>query len=249
MPEKTSTESLAKVQKAQARSLVYAYLSRGLLYPEPGIGGTSHDADASLDAAIAVLDSPGLAEAAQLVRQAFSTCDVGKLAVRYETVVGLASGCLPYETEYDQAHIFQKSQQLADVVAFYHAFGLALAPGLKERADHIGVELEFMHVLTAKEAYGLLNRHNADNVALCQDAQRAFLTAHLVPWVPSFGHRLIAADSDGPLGALGRLLLVFLSAEVATFALSLGKPVDLFEGEEDLGAGCETCPLTIETGK
>ena len=63
----------------------------------------------------------------------------------------ISKECPPYETEYGQAHIFEKSQSLADIAGFYQAFGVDLAPDLNDRLDHISVELEFMQRVSQRE--------------------------------------------------------------------------------------------------
>ena len=59
------------------------------------------------------------------------------------------------EIEYGDAQadpLFQP-HRLADLAAFYRAFGLELAADAAERQDHLCIELEFMSVLAAKEGY------------------------------------------------------------------------------------------------
>jgi hypothetical protein len=65
--------------------------------------------------------------------------------------------------------------RLADLAAFYRAFGLEVAEDADERHDHICLELEFMCVLAAKEAYALEHQLDAEVLTLCRDAQKRFL--------------------------------------------------------------------------
>lgn len=237
------------VERVQDRSTVYAYLSLALLYPdEETIEALGH-AQPLAEAAMSRLRIPETLETTRTMHEAFRARALSDLAALHERTFGLASGCLPYESEYDQRHVFQKSQQLADIVAFYRAFGLALAPDLKERADHISVELELMHVLAAKEAYALLEGHGADKVALCRQAQSAFLEAHLGSWVPSLATRLGEVDPTGPYGSIGRFLGAFLEAETDALALPATKPLDALEAEDELDPACETCPLVLGVGR
>ena len=69
-------------------------------------------------------------------------------------------------------------EKMADIAGFYRAFGVDFS----QRPDHIGAELEFMHLLTAKEAQASIGE-NRENVELCLDAQRKFLSSHLGRWI------------------------------------------------------------------
>lgn len=133
-----------------------------------------------------------MADALQQAGRQLNTLSDAGLEKEYLSVFGhiISTDCPPYETEYDQAHVFQKSQTLADLSTFYQAFGVGLNPDLKERLDHISVEMEFMSLLTAKEAYAYLHDHGEDKAALCQRAQKGFLATHLAVWIKTFVHRL-----------------------------------------------------------
>jgi TorA maturation chaperone TorD len=76
--------------------------------------------------------------------------------------------------------------RLADLAAFYRAFGLEVAEDAGERQDHICLELEFMCVLAAKEAYAHEHQLDSDQLAQCRDAQKKFLREHLGRWTPAF---------------------------------------------------------------
>ena len=134
--------------------------------------------------------------------------------------------------------------RLADLAAFYRAFGLDMTPDATERQDHICVELEFMSVLAAKEAYALDQRLGGDAVEVCRDTERKFLREHLGRWVPAFGRRLLATAGPGALGALGDFVRAFVECECVRFGVRPGsedlmlRPVDE-EGERL----CENCAI------
>lgn len=117
----------------------------------------------------------------------------------------------PYETEFTGgANDFLKNQDLADLMGFYRAFGLD--PAQQERPDHIGVELEFMHVLALKEA--LAHQHGeSEQAAVCADAQKKFFRDHLGRWAQAYGAALMRLPHTPP-GAFYRLLGYLLDALV-----------------------------------
>ena len=132
--------------------------------------------------------------------------------------------------------------RLADLAAFYSAFGLELACDADERQDHICLELEFICVLAAKEAYALENQLDAEELALCRDAQKKFLREHLGRWTPAFARRLASTTSDASLRALADFTRVFIESECARFAVNPGgedlllRPVD--QAAESMCASC-----------
>lgn len=126
--------------------------------------------------------------------------------------------CPPYETEYGYGNIFQKTNAMADVAGFYRAFGVDLAPDSHERVDCITTELEFMHLLTAKEAEAI-ETDNATGRKTCRSAQEKFLSEHLGRWARGFSQVLEEQTGPGlyPAAALAARLV---SCEAGSFGLT-----------------------------
>ena len=131
----------------------------------------------------------------------------------------ISKECPPYDTEYGAAHIFQKTQMLADIAGFYRAFGLETAPDLHERVDHVSVELEFMRFLCLKEFYALEQGHSAERLAQCREAQAKFLGEHVGRWAPGFARRLRELAGEGYYARMGELTDAFLTGELAALGI------------------------------
>ena len=84
----------------------------------------------------------------------------------------------PYEAEYRTEHFRQRTDLLADLMGFYQAF--AVSPD-HERPDHIACELEFVHLLSLKEALAIRDGRG-EQADICASARAKFLTEHLLLW-------------------------------------------------------------------
>jgi TorA maturation chaperone TorD len=127
-----------------------------------------------------------------------------------------------------------QSQELADISAFYRAFGLEISEGT-ERHDHISVELEFMGYLFFKEAYGKEKGHSAEKVALVQDGQRRFLKEHIGRWVPLFCRLLRKKGGDSFYGALANFTSIFIKKDMEVMGVQAkewGEPIRVTENLE-----------------
>lgn len=234
-------------EEAMGRSALYELLSLAFLYPNPGARETLAGGARKLEAWTGQGHQPGVARAlgdlaAALERSTDEALEGDHIAVFGHTV---SSDCPPYESEYGQAHIFQKSQALIDLGAFYQAFGVQANPDLKERPDHISVELEFMHLLTMKEAYAAKNSHGNGRVWICREAQEAFLAQHLVPWVRTFTVRMgEKVGSSNVYRSFAALLDAFLAGEAEAFRLETpaARPLKAEERTDD-SDGCEAGPV------
>ena len=208
------------IEAALDRSDLYRWLSLAFRYPDADLA--AHLQAPALIALEAMLERLAGEERDVLrpvlagLRAASSSLDLTALQSEHRRLFGHIESSLypPYETRYDIHHLFQQTQQLADIAGFYRAFGLELSDGANERPDYLAIELEFLHFLSFKEAYAL-EHHGPEQVGVTRDAEATFLRDHLLRWAPSFARRLKDQAGDGFYGQLAMVLLAFLKAEAA----------------------------------
>jgi len=137
----------------------------------------------------------------------------------------VSTDCPPYESEYGQAHVFQKSQTLADLTTFYDAFGAGINPELRERPGHLSVGMEFIHLLTFKEAYAQHHGHGEEKERLCKKAQISFLAVHLDGWVNTFVERLARKSGHSDIyTSLAVILRTFMDTEFDSHSIDARPP-------------------------
>jgi DMSO reductase family type II enzyme chaperone len=152
--------------------------------------------------------------------------------------------CPMNEIEYGdiKADPLFQPHRLADLGAFYAAFGLEMTPDAAQRQDYISIELEFMSVLAAKEAYALEHQLDDEQAAVCHEAQKKFLREHLGRWTPAFTRRLARMAGDTALGALAGFTREFITEDCARFKVIPGSEDLLLrstdESSESLCASC-----------
>lgn len=225
-PPGTPTRSdAAPADLALCRSAVWEALALGFRPPaeETVARLASPEGADGLAAIAAVLDAAAGSGLEPLTRALAVATSVEALRVAYGRLFGhTARGeAPPYETEYGEASLFEPQRELADLGAFFRAFGLRLDPGARERPDHVACECEFLLVLARKEAHA---RRIGDEAMLAATdrAARLFLRDHPGRWAPGFGTKLGRLDPDGFYGALGRLLAAFVAAECRRVDVAAG---------------------------
>jgi DMSO reductase family type II enzyme chaperone len=242
------------IDTAVARTFLYRFLAKAFEDPteDAWCWLTSAGIQPALRSAVVVLTEPeqtGLRDAAhdlaaRLKPEAFEAFQSDYLAAFGHAARGL---CPLNEIEYGdiKADALFQPHRLADLAAFYRAFGLELAGDATERHDHICLELEFMSVLAAKEAYALEHQLDADQLALCREAEKKFLREHLGRWTPAFTRRLAKMVGDGALGALADFTREFVASDCARFGVPPGSE-DLLLRPVDAAAEsiCASCGLT-----
>jgi DMSO reductase family type II enzyme chaperone len=217
-----------EVDLALCRSLLYEALSLGFHPPtdETVARLVSPEALRALADAVAVLDSAWDTDLVTVVRGLAGSLSLAwqeSLQGSFRALFGhtVRGRVPPYETEYGEDSLFQPPQEMSDLGGFYQAFGLTLRPSEHERIDHIACECEFLLFLARKEAYALVQ----EDAAMLEETRRAtrlFLRDHLGRWAAAFGRRLSREDRGGFYGALGDLLVAFVTQECARFGVPAG---------------------------
>ena len=124
----------------------------------------------------------------------------------------------PFETDFTCAQSFRQTAELADISAFYRAFGVRVAHGAGERVDALPVELEFLHLLAVKAAHALAVGAD-EGAGLVLDATRQFLNDHLGRWVLSFAARLSEKGGSELYAAVARGLSFWIRTDLGLLGL------------------------------
>ena len=235
--------TVTDVMGAKARSQVYAFLAQAFADPDAATLAWLKQTLPTAEVALATIGGMESCAALDAVRGEIGGLNEDELVAAHHRVFGhgVSGDCPPYEGEYGHAHIFQKTQSLADNAGFLEAFGLAPAPGRADRLDHISVELEFVHVLAAKEAYALAHDHGEERLAIVRDATRKYLKDHLGRWAPAFAAQLESKAQDGPYAALARLLATFIAEETLALDVAPVPSASFASQPDDEQAGCDGC--------
>ncbi|ELY52341.1 TorD/DmsD family molecular chaperone [Natronococcus jeotgali] len=250
-PNTESTTALDHVHRARLYKLASLAFDRpDEELEEALVSGTF--ADQLLESA-AALENDDLEEHARAVVEASPTdaAGVDELYSDWSSLFGFETGgdIRQYQIEYSPGTLVTSGDTLADIAGFYRAFGLSIAEGNRERADHLCIELEFLSHLALQTAY-LENEGDETGVAVVTDAQGDFLEDHLGRWIGSF-RETVAEEVDVEFyRALGALVDTLVGddtdrfgAEPKTFEETPPSPLEgLNDGEGDFR--CGTCGPT-----
>jgi DMSO reductase family type II enzyme chaperone len=237
----------------RARCFLHQFLARAFEHPDASTWTwlSARETRDAMRAAAAALDPEGgsLRREADALAESLRPESASFEAYRDDYVAAIghaARGSSPInEIEYGElrADPLLQPHRLADLAAFYRAFGVELTGDGGERQDHLGVEQEFMAVLAAQEAHAIEQDLPDEILRVNLDAQRSFLRDHLGRWSPTFARRLESMVSDGTLRAMARLLVQFVSEECRRAGAPVGTS-DLSLRPADEGASlCGSCGL------
>lgn len=187
----TTTLESPRVQAALYRSAVYEALSLGFSYPDAEVRERMEILLEDMrDYEIEI--APELRAHVVALLDALRATDPVSHQVEYNRLFDQSMLCSPFETEYE-ADPFAKARQTADISGFYSAFGLTISAARPTLHDFIGSELEFMSLLTRKEAYAGTRRWTR-HLQVTEQAETAFLRDHLGRWV-----RTLCSDLNNAL--------------------------------------------------
>ncbi len=250
--EAAATETLQRaIDSAMARAFIYRYLATAFEYPAAEQWLWLVDRQVQRSFAGAVPFTSGGATtvgAAEAMLNAFTAECYQAHVQDYVALFGHAArgSCPLNEIEYGdlKADPLFQPHRLADLAAFYRAFGLEVGPDGKERHDHISVELEFMSVLAVKEAFALENQLDEEQLAACRDAEKKFLREHLGRWAPAFCRRLASAAATSSMTALAAMTQQFVADECRRFGISPGSEDLLLRPVDEADSLCASCGIT-----
>lgn len=240
-----------QIDIAVARSFLHRFIGKLFEYPteESWSWLTSEGTAGAVTSACAVL---GLDSAAARLLEAFNSSSYAEFLAAHLSAFGHAArGPVPMnEIEYGdlKADPLFQPHRLADLAAFYRAFGLEIAPDASERQDHVCIEMEFMSVLTAKEAFALEQQLDEDALATCRLTQKSFLREHAGRWLPAFTRRIERSCTCSLLVNAAQFTRAFINADCERCGVKPGsddlvlRPVDSEADQLCASCGIQNLP-------
>ncbi len=233
-PETARPPAEQELAHAITRAQIYGFLAHAFLYP-------AENWTEDLDLFETLCNRAGL-EVQVPPETAF---DLDSLQAEHRQTFGV-TGSLCYESEYGLANEFQMSQEMADILGFYGAFGLRMGGRVRERADHIAAELEFLHVVNLKEAYAW-QEHEVEFASICREAQARFLTDHLGRWMSILAQVLQRGMPASLFAWLASVADAWVQLEAARLAVELNPLAVRFLQPTPEGTpfSCAGCALAV----
>ncbi len=195
-----------------ARANVYSFLAKAFSYPDQQVVQELERAFPSISLSMSEIDQNAtLLQAVEALQRAFECREWQQFQREYSQLFTGQEQFKLNEVDYEKASAVMP-QRLADISAFYLAFGLQTTPGTGERLDFIGTEADFLHALLLKRCHAE-QQGWSEQADICAKAEAQFLKEHVLWWMPKLAQRLI--EHKGFYGALGTFLLAFLEEEQA----------------------------------
>ena len=153
---------------------------------------TLEEVGALAGALLDVHESPEL----DALLQAVAETTPGDLGTQHAALFRGTVRVAPYEGSYERDPIRQ-GRQMADVAAFYRAFGAEAHGPVPERPDFVGCELEFLSFLELRRLAA--EEVGEDGREILDDIRDAFLADHAGRWLPAFFAEVVAAAEAAPM--------------------------------------------------
>ena len=220
----------ARVEVARCRAMLYSVLAQSLSAPTRSLCDAVNHGEMSLLAEHAVAQLPAshtrgmdrvFLKQLSWATEAGSAEDI--LGMEYTRLFALNVHCPQYEADYLGHNSFHWSQVISSVSSMYSVFGVQLGEGVAERPDHIAVELDFMNLLTAREARAR-EFNKRERTRVYRQAEKKFFASHLARWGVSFARRLREETRLDFYNGIGLLLETFLYAEGRRLKTELADP-------------------------
>lgn len=139
--------------------------------------------------------------------------EINDLLGKYSFIVSPEKNLL-YEGNYH--HPFNSFEEMADIAGFYRAFGFNFEG---ERPDHLCLELEFMRILSLKEAMAI-QKGDQEKFDITINAEKEFLSSHIGRWTEA----LLQMTKDIPFySTLSRFLKEWVEMECDLYSVKMDK--------------------------
>ncbi|MBO1225498.1 MAG: molecular chaperone TorD family protein [Candidatus Scalindua sediminis] len=247
-------KNIENVEDLLASSQVYQFLSTCLLEPKKETLALLCNKD-YMDEVESCLRKNGngeLSETFRHLQEGLQNTDIETLTKGYRDTFGgatVAMDCPPYEMYFSGSHIWQQTQDLADISGFYKAYGIEVSKDeTSSRWDHIAVELEFLHFLTYKLAYAIEN-HGDKEQESCLTGKKKFLNAHIGRWIQAFSSAVWKKSPEKFYRQAAKLANSFVHIEMAKLDVDV-EEIDEHQGNEPdymqrlegkSAMGCDSC--------
>lgn len=247
------------MEKTLARSIVYEFLAKGFLYPDKAVFNTFTDPEytENLKAAARLVQAGGESIEENIEQGLYSLKEKGldEFLREYEYLFGTHSTQIrvmlhstEIQTDEKKPHYMVQTHDLADIAGCYKAFGFEVD---KIRADHFGVELEFMQLLAFKE-FQAMKDGEKEKQGICVDAEKLFLLKYLGLPGRVFSKAITEATEAGYYQSLAKTFAWFMEREFDYLkiefvevddsdALALAGATWSGEPDEDSEMDCTTC--------
>jgi TorA maturation chaperone TorD len=201
---------------AGLRSRLYRWLASAFLSPDPERRARlQHEAQALLAQGLDGYPfSPHLLRALKALQSAEG--DGVRTAEAHTSLFNLPAdraSCPPLGCDYLSERGGTMFDELARLDGFYQKIGIEPRAYIRERPDHLSVELEALGVLALVEADA--GEGPEEVVQAARQAAERFLRLHVLCWFPRFRERVRANDSLGTYACLADAAHAFLAHDQA----------------------------------
>jgi DMSO reductase family type II enzyme chaperone len=236
---KAPVTSTARLEVARCRAMLYSLVAQSLSAPTRSFCDAVHCGEISLLAEHALAQLPTSYTRGMdmsFLKQLSWATELGSaediIGMEYTRLFALNVHCPQYEADYSGHSSFHWSQVISSVSSMYSVFGVQLGEGVAERPDHIAVELDFMNLLTVREARAHeLNKRERTRVY--RQAEKIFFASHLARWGVGFARRLKEETRLDFYNGIGLLLETFLYAEGRRLNAELTDPDSSTQANDD----------------
>jgi len=222
----TNERNMKKATRCLLQAALYRVLAKVYSYPVPG---TKESILESLSRVLETRDllPSTLSKTVGDVLASLFTLERDTLESEYLRIFThvCAADCNPCESSYLCKHLFQVSQNMANLSAFYRNFGVEPTG---ERHDHISVELEFLSYLAFREAREEVEGRTS-KAREVRRAQKLFIERHLGRWFLTFTSLVKRKAQEGVFYKLTELAESLLHSEVKRLKASLAPAMKMGE--------------------